>query len=105
MAKWSRKKVGSIVKGKQEEDDNGKPLFKDGKPVMKADYFKVYGNHTLLDGEFLNLESKKDQLANYEKGVASGKLTGDVAEKIKARIEKTPDYVRFDVVKLSKNEE
>lgn len=104
MAKWTRTKVGSIVKGKQEVGDDGKPLFKDGKPVMKPDSFKVYGNHTLLDGQYLNLETKKDQLANLEKGIAAGKLTGDVAAQIRARIEKTPDFVRFDVVKLSKED-
>lgn len=104
MAKWTRVKVGSILKGKQEEGEDGKPLFKDGKPVMKQDSFKVYGNHTLLDGQYLNLESKKDQLANLEKGIATGKLSGDVAAQIRARIEKTPDFVRFDVVKLSKED-
>lgn len=105
MAKWTRTKVGSIVKGKQEVDEDGKPLFKDGKPVMKPDSFKVYGNHTLLDGQYLNLESKADQLRNLEKGIASGKLTGDIVEKIRDRLNKIPDFVRFEVIKLDVNSE
>lgn len=104
MAKWTRTKVGSILKGKQEEGEDGKPLFKDGKPVMKPDSFKVYGNHTLLDGQYLNLESKAEALKNLEKGIANGKLSADVAAKIRERIDKTPDFVRFDVVKLTKEE-
>ena len=105
MAKFKRTKVGSILRGKQEVDEKGKPVFKDGKPVMKPDSFKVYGNHSLLDGQYLNLESKTDQLKNLEKGIASGKLSGDVVDKIRERIEKMPDFVRFDVIKLEKNDE
>lgn len=122
MAKFKRTKVGSILKGKQEEGPDGKPLFvkkpkmiqakdENGKllfedvPVIKPDSLKVYGNHTLLDGQYLNLESKAQQLANLEKGVASGKLTGDVVEKIRERINKTPDFVRFDVIKLEKGDD
>ena len=104
MAKYKRTKIGSIVKGKQETDTNGELLFKDGKPVMKADSLKVYGNHTLLDGQYLNLENKAEQLKNLEKGIASGKLKGDVAKQIRERIEKTPDFVRFDVIKLEKQD-
>ena len=105
MAKYKRTKIGSILKGKQVEGEDGKPLFKDGKPVMKPDSFKVFGNHTLLDGQYLNLESKADQLRNLEKGIASGKLTGDVIEKIRERLNKIPDFVRFEVIKLDSNSE
>jgi hypothetical protein len=104
MAKYKRTKVGSILKGKQEEGEDGKPLFKDGKPVMRPDSFKVYGNHVLTDGQYLNLESKAEALKNLEKGIASGKLNGDTAKQIRERIEKTPDFVRFDVIKLEKQD-
>lgn len=105
MAKYKRIKVGSIVKGKQEEGEDGKPLVVDGKPVMKPDSIKIYGNHTLLDGQYLNLESKDTQRKNALKGEASGKLKGDVLKSIKERIEKIPDFVRFEIYKVEKTEE
>jgi hypothetical protein len=105
MAKYKRQKVGSIIKGRQEEGEDGKPLFKDGKPVMKPDSFKVFGNHSLLDGTYLNLESKDQQLKNLAKGKASGKLSGELLTKIEERINKIPDFVRFEVYKVDKNED
>lgn len=105
MAKFKRIKVGSIIKGRQEEGEDGKPLVVDGKPVMKPDSIKIYGNHTFLDGQYLNLESKETQRKNAAKGEASGKLKGEVLASIKARIEKIPDFVRFEVYKVEKNDE
>ena len=77
--------VGSVVKGK------------DGKP----DYIKVRGEHILRDGDFLNLESKASQLASLEKGIESGKISEDFAEKIRERLERIPDFVRFEITKFT----
>lgn len=76
-----RREVGSVVKGR------------DGKP----DYIKMSQDVTLKKGQFLNLESKAKQLENLQNAVASGKLSADLGEQIKERIERTPDFVRFSI--------
>jgi len=79
-----RKTIGSIVKGRE------------GKP----DYIKVRGAHVLKDGQFLNLESKAQQLANLDAAVAANKMSNETATKIKERVNKIPDFVRFEVITL-----
>lgn len=76
-----RREVGSVVKGR------------DGKP----DYIKISQDVTLKKGQYLNLESKAKQLENLQNAVASGKLSADLGEQIKERIEKMPEFVRFSV--------
>jgi hypothetical protein len=89
MAKFKRTVIGSIVKSK----DPG-----------KGDYLKVSGSHVLTDGQFLNLESKASQLASLEAAIAAGKISGDNANGAKERINKIPDFVRFQVVAVSKED-
>lgn len=80
MAK-QRNVIGSIVKSKP--DDKGK---------VGPDYIK------LRDGKTYRLESKAYRLQSLEDSVKNGKLSAEVAEEIKAKIEKTPDFVRFEIV-------
>jgi hypothetical protein len=100
MAKYKRVTVGSICKAKE---DN------------RPDYFKVRGDtreqfaQALLrmdpeKGGSLKLESRKYQLANLELAVKDGKLSGEVATKVKERIEKIPEYVRCEVILLLENQ-
>jgi hypothetical protein len=84
---YKRTVIGSIVKGK------------DGKP----DYIKMSADVTLKQGDFLNLESKASQLKGLEAAVANGKLSGEIAETIKERLEKIPEFVRFQIVKVNKD--
>jgi len=35
--------------------------------------------------------------------VENGKLSGDLADKIRANIEKMPDFIRFNIVKVTKD--
>ena len=83
MAKSKRSVVGSVCKSK----DAGKP-----------DYIKVRDDLTLRKGQILRLESKKFQLDSLQGAVTAGKLSGELAEKIRERIEKIPDWVRFEIV-------
>ena len=85
MAKSKRSVVGSVCKSK----DAGKP-----------DYIKIRDDLRLRKGQILRLESKKFQLDSLQGAVSEGKLSGDLAEKIKERIEKIPDWVRFEIVAL-----
>lgn len=77
--KKRRNVVGSVCKSKEA-----------GQP----DYIKM------RDGKTYRLESAKSQLESLEKAVAEGKLTGDIAEKVRERINKTPPWVRFEIVEL-----
>lgn len=95
MAKSKRTVVGSVCKSK----DPGKPDYlvlrgntadELAKALMRADKSK---------GLSLKLESKKFQMESLDQAVSSGKLSGELAEKIKSeRIAKIPDWVRFEVV-------
>lgn len=81
MAKVKYVEIGSVIKGQ------------DGKP----DYIKIKEDVSLKAGSFLNLESKASRLAGLEKSVADGKLSEEMAEKIRVNVEKTPEWVRFRV--------
>ncbi len=81
-----RKTIGSVVKGK------------DGKP----DYIKISQDVSLKAGQFVNLESKAAQLASLNKAESDGKLSEEVAAKVRAVVEKKPEWVRFDLVVVEK---
>jgi hypothetical protein len=89
MAKFKRTVIGSVVKSKD---------------PSKGDYIKVTGSHVLSNGQFLNLESKATQLASLEAAIAAGKISGDNAAAAKERINKIPDFVRFQVVAVAKED-
>jgi len=83
MAKSKRSVVGSVCKSK----DAGKP-----------DYIKIRDDMSLKKGQILRLESKKYQLESLQGAVSAGKLSSELGEKIRERIEKIPDWVRFEIV-------
>ena len=85
--KYTRRTVGSVIKAKE---------------PGKSDYIKIKDDVTFKRGDTLQLESAQSQLASLESAVQSGKLSGELAEKIRERIQKIPDFVRFDIVQVSK---
>jgi uncharacterized Zn finger protein len=85
---YKRIQVGSVLKSK----DSSQP-----------DYIKIENDVVLKKGDILNLESKKSKLAQLEKNVEAGKLSEETAAKIREGIEKTPDFVRFSIVKVTKD--
>jgi hypothetical protein len=85
---YKRLKIGSILKSREE-----------GKP----DYIKIDTDIVLKKGDSLSLESKKSKLASLEKNIENGKLSGDLADKIREGIEKMPEFVRFEIVKVTKD--
>lgn len=84
---YKRVKVGSVLKSKD---------------TTQPDYIKIDNDVTLKKGDILNLESKKSKLVQLEKNIEAGKLSGDLADKIREGIEKMPDFVRFEIVKVTK---
>ena len=102
--KYKRFVIGSICKGKAEVGPDGKPILNAaGKPVMKADYIKIGADVALTKDTFLNLESKTDQLKGIDNAVANGKMSADNAAQSKERVSKIPDFVRFQIVQVTKN--
>jgi hypothetical protein len=98
-AKWKRYSVGSICKSQ----DAAKPDYlklRGGETAKKL--ASVLANANDKKGVTLALESKKQQLASLERNVEAGKINGDFAETVRSRIEKIPDYVRFEVVLIEK---
>ena len=79
--------VGSILKSKEA-----------GQPP----YIKFNEGFTVEKGDTMSLESKKSRLESLQKGIASGKLSEELAEKIEESINKMPDYVMFNIVKVIK---
>lgn len=82
MAK-KRKVIGSVCKAKE---------------AGEMDYIKIRDDVMFKKGASIRLESKKSQLENLEKSVNAGKLSGEIVESIRERINKTPDWVRFELV-------
>lgn len=102
MAKWKRSVVGSILKSKPDKEGNPQP-----------DYisFNSYGRDALVKALMsmesdknltLKLESKKFQLDSVDEAVKAGRLSEENAEAARERISKMKDFVRFDVVLLTK---
>jgi hypothetical protein len=83
----SRQVVGSVRKGT------------DG----RADYIKFTTDLVIKQGDCLNLEDKETQLENIKYAVEKGKLSAEMAEKITAKVEKMPDFIRFEITKSVKN--
>lgn len=85
---YKRTQVGSVLKSKD---------------PTQPDYIKINEDVVLKKGDILNLESKKSKLASLEKNIENGKLSGDLADKIREGIEKMPDFVRFEIVKVTRD--
>ncbi|NDD84120.1 hypothetical protein EBZ38_07580 [bacterium] len=89
MSKTRRKVIGSVCKSK----DAGKP-----------DYIKIREDVVLKKNQSLRLESKKFQMESLEGATAQGKVSAELSEKIRDRIDKIPDWVRFEIVALETQE-
>lgn len=95
MAKSKRTVVGAVCKSKE----NGKPDYLVLRGQTAETLSKALMGADKSKGLSLKLESKKFQLDSLETAVANGKLSGDLAEKIKSdRIDKIPEWVRFEIV-------
>ena len=66
-------------------------------------FIKVYIKEpvTLKSGDYITLETPEEQLASLEAAVEAGKLSEEVAEKIRARIEKLPHFVIAEAILTS----
>ena len=81
---WKRTTVGEIKKDKNDP---------------KKSYLEL---KEAIEPGFFNLESPKDQLASLEEAFANEKISEEIYNKQKERIEKIPDFVRFQMIKVER---
>ncbi len=92
-----RRQIGSVQKTKED-----KLRYKDakGNPI-KEFYIKITEDVTLRAGDFLNMENKQVKLASLEAN--RDKMSGEVYSKALERIEKMPDFVQFELIRVTKD--
>lgn len=83
--KFKRKVIGSVCKSQE---------------PSRPDYIKIRDDVVLKKGVILRLESKAFQLKSMESAVESGKLPEATGDAIRERLDKIPEWVRFEVVLL-----
>lgn len=88
---WSRKQIGKITK---------KSADRQRFPTVPEFSLKIEQDITLKAGTYLNLENKAFKLASLEAN--KDKMSEENYEKALERINKHPDYVFFEVVRLEK---
>lgn len=106
MAKKTKLTLGSIYKGKKNEQTGvvGQDYMKlDGR--SKQFLLDIIGNMDEKKGLVLNLDSKKNRLDSVNKAEAEGKLSEEIANKVREDIEKMPEYVRFNITYLAEKKD
>lgn len=98
MAKYSRVNAGSVVRSKVKGDMDYIKI----NPKAKDDLIEALNNMDPDKGLYLNLESKESQLTGIELAVENGKLSEENAAKARERVEAIPDFVRFQIVLVTK---
>lgn len=98
---YKRINVGSVCYRKEDMD---LPLVdpKTGEKNHKRKHLKISNDLSFKKGDYLNLETKAEQLKNLNEAASAGKISEANAEKARERIEKIPDFVIFEVYQLSK---
>ncbi len=87
MAKYKRTVIGSVLKSKNPGE---------------LDYIKIKDAISFAAGDTISLESRESRLASIDKALAEGKMDEDMAAKIRDSVDKMPTFVRFNLVKVSK---
>jgi hypothetical protein len=96
MAKYNRKRVGTILKSK--DKDKGDYIKFD--PYTQESLLKAVAGMDKEKGLFLSLESQKQQLEGLNAAEAAGKISAENATKARERINKIPSFVRFEIILL-----
>ena len=85
--KTKRRVVGSVLKSQKNP---------------KEFYIKFRDDLVVKKGDVLRLESKKQQIESLEAAVAANKLSGELSAQIRARIDRIPEFVAFELIKLTR---
>jgi hypothetical protein len=103
MAKWNRQQIGKITKKDKEKQRFPLIKDKDGKvidPGVPEFTLKIDQDVTLKAGSYLNLENKAFKLASLQAN--REKMSAENFEKALERINATPEWLFFEVIKLDK---
>lgn len=93
---WTRKQIGKITK--KSED---KQRFPDVPEFsLKIDLPPGQESITLKNGQYINLENKAFKIASLEAN--RDKMSEEVYEKAKERIEKMPAYIFFEALEVKR---
>lgn len=84
--KYKREVIGSFLKAK----DSNKPP-----------YIKIKTDATFKANDIIRVENKKFQLDSLETAVNAGKLSKELADKARERINNIPDFVIAELVVLN----
>lgn len=87
MAKYVRTVIGSIIKSKSKE---------------KPDYIKFKTDVSFKAGDCISVETKSYKLVSLENAYKKGYLNQEMLERLKEKVEKMPEFVRADLVKVTK---
>jgi LmbE family N-acetylglucosaminyl deacetylase len=106
---YTRKQIGSVLATKEEklkynalDKDGNIQKDKDGNTVkLKEYYIKITEDVTFKKGDFINLENKKVKLASLD--AYKGSMSSESYEKALERIQNMPDFVQFELVKVSRD--
>lgn len=86
----ARKTIGSVLEGVSKF--NGKKEF----------YVKINEDVVLRKGQSIQLRSKQDQIEGAQAAMEAGKLSPEIVAKIIERLDKYPEYVKFDLILTDK---
>jgi hypothetical protein len=70
----------------------------------KGKYLKVYKDHVLRDGTFLNIKSPQEEREDAMASFEAGRIGEETLNKILKRLDEQPDYVVANVT-YDKSEE
>lgn len=101
MAKLKRTIVGSVLNPTEEAKKQGKGAYIRLRGDNRDMLLEALAGADTKKGLTLILESKQQQLNSFNDAVANGRIPADKVDYIKNRIEKIPDYVKFEIVLLS----
>lgn len=92
-----RRQIGSVMKKSEEKlkhkDENGN--------LVKEFYIKITEDVTLRKGDFINLENKAIKIASLTSN--KSKMSEEMYESARERIEKMPDFVTFELIRVTKD--
>lgn len=87
----ARKKIGAVYMSKEKDQAN----------YIKIDLYNEE-TITLKQGQYINVESKKYQLASLQKALSNGLISEENAEKARVRIENMKDFVLGELILVTK---
>lgn len=88
-SRWKRTMVGEV---KASPED------------AKSFYIKFVTDAVFKAGDTVSLQSKQQQLDSATEAFNEGKLSEELLGKITERVNNIPEFVKFQVIKLSKEE-